>query len=203
MAQKFFKGIKMIEWFLVRHGETVWNQEGRLQGHLDSELSENGINSAKKLNEYFGEMNFDAVFTSPSGRAVKTLKIALNPSKFVEDSRLKEIALGDWQGMKIEDIKKQSPEQFYDFFNAPTDFYKEDAESFEALRQRVLDFVSDIIDAYYDPSKKTRILVVTHGVTLMMFINIFMNQPFERLWVEENAKPRVFIYDEKGYRLNE
>jgi len=61
--------------YLARHGETLWNVEGRLQGHLDSPLTEVGKRQAGWLRRSLESIPFDAIYTSPSGRAYHTAEI--------------------------------------------------------------------------------------------------------------------------------
>lgn len=189
----------MIEYYIVRHGQTQWNVEGRLQGHLDSPLTDEGIASAHRLKETLKHMTFDAVYSSPSRRAVKTAQIATALDNLVLDERLMEIQLGDWQGVRLQDIQVSYPEQYHAFFNDPTRFYKADAESFKDVLKRVHSFLTDANCEHFQQGKVKRILIMTHGVTLMVFVNLFLNQPLTKLWVEQNANLNGFRYDGTHY----
>ena len=72
----------MTVFYLVRHGETVWNKEQRLQGWLDSPLSSDGILHAKKLGEQFKGMSFAAAYCSSSERAKETLTYLVHDNKY-------------------------------------------------------------------------------------------------------------------------
>ena len=86
--------------YLIRHGQTVWNLEGRFQGWNDSALSEKGISNAKALRERLKDISFYEVYASPVGRAMTTAHIVsgLEMDKIIPDENLREINLGSWQG---------------------------------------------------------------------------------------------------------
>ena len=90
-------------WFL-RHGQTEWNLEGRLQGHKDSPLTALGRSQAARQARILPDIlqrvatGAGGCFASPLGRAQETARIALAGRGFVTDPRLSEIATGDWEG---------------------------------------------------------------------------------------------------------
>lgn len=65
----------MLNIYLVRHGETEWNIEKRLQGWQDSNLTEKGIEDANALHDHLIDIKFDAIYSSSSKRAFKTAEI--------------------------------------------------------------------------------------------------------------------------------
>ena len=91
----------MINLYVVRHGQTVWNVERRFQGWLDSPLTESGEKCATDLRNQLSHIHFDACYASTSPRAYKTLELILPNKKddYRMDERLLEIRLGAWQGM--------------------------------------------------------------------------------------------------------
>lgn len=90
---------------LVRHGETVWNAERRLQGHADAPLSPRGIEQARQTAEFFaGRPNPRHVVSSDLSRARHTAEL-LGFAGFATDERLREMDLGEWTGRWIEEIE--------------------------------------------------------------------------------------------------
>ena len=87
-----------LELWLIRHGQTIWNAEGRAQGQLDSSLSELGVKQAERLRKRLKHETFDAVYSSDSGRAVQTANIALPGADLVLEPRLREISFGVLEG---------------------------------------------------------------------------------------------------------
>ena len=89
--------------YLVRHGETAWNQVRRFQGHEDIPLNAYGRELAKSTAEALKEIPFDAAFCSPLSRAKETAEIILGERRTAlkPDERLMEIAFGEGEGRSI------------------------------------------------------------------------------------------------------
>ena len=85
--------------YLVRHGETDWNLEGRLMGQTDIPLNKNGMNQAKTLQKKLENIKFDICYTSPLKRAKETAEIICeNKCDIIEDDLLKEKCAGKYEG---------------------------------------------------------------------------------------------------------
>ncbi len=98
---------------LVRHGETDWNRERRFQGHADQPLNEAGRRQAGELADLLDGDRLAAVYTSPLRRARETAAIvaAHVGLEAHELEALREIDVGDWQGLTIEEIRTRFPER--------------------------------------------------------------------------------------------
>jgi len=97
---------------LARHGETNWNRERRFQGHADRPLNDVGRRQAHELAERLGVEAVTTVYTSPLKRASETARIVsaqfdLEPREL---EALREIDVGDWEGLTIEDVRARYPE---------------------------------------------------------------------------------------------
>jgi broad specificity phosphatase PhoE len=104
----------MQEIYLLRHGETVWNSEGRYQGNLDSPLTTKGRNQVKangqRLKEILPANVCPRILASPLGRAKETADIirqSLQSPPVQFDSRLREVSIGSWDGMSFDEIDKK------------------------------------------------------------------------------------------------
>lgn len=97
-------------WFL-RHGQTEWNADYRLQGQLDSPLTAQGIKEAQRQAEVIAPVlcSGPAIWVSPLGRARQTAAIALGGAAYRTDPRLMEIHAGRWQGMLRDEILAAHP----------------------------------------------------------------------------------------------
>ena len=105
----------MTRFWLVRHGETNWNVEGRYQGTTDIPLNDRGKSQAESLGQLLAAngVPFQAVFSSQLSRARETAGIIagfLDLPVFV-DKRLQEIDLGEWEGELFTEIREQFPER--------------------------------------------------------------------------------------------
>lgn len=90
--------------YVIRHGQTDLNKEGRLQGRLGLPLNETGIEQAECLREKLKDIEFDYVFSSPQERAIQTAEVATG-LKAIIDERLDVIDLGEADRLKKEKVK--------------------------------------------------------------------------------------------------
>ena len=93
-----------MELILIRHGETIWNKEGRVQGLSDIELSDVGLNQARKLALSIQDLNIKAIYSSPVKRAYQTAQIINeihNAPIFLEPG-LVEMDQGDFEGLTFD-----------------------------------------------------------------------------------------------------
>ena len=170
----------MTVFYLVRHGETVWNKEHRLQGWLDSPLTSEGILHAKKLGEQLKNVQFAAAFCSSSERAKETLSYLVfdkNLPIHIEDD-LREINLGKWQGMTIEDIRKHDRFEYEVYTDYPGQFIATHTESFGAVTERAMYVLKKIANQYPNEA----ILIVSHGVTIKCIVNAILGRSIRQIW---------------------
>lgn len=173
--------------YLTRHGETQWNAEGRMQGWLNSNLTEKGIANALKLGEHLKHINFDYICCSPLGRAKETASYVIGnkTTQIVYNEAFKEMNFGKWEGMMQVDIKSQYSEQQHNFWNAPHLFEAIDGESYELFIDRIRKgFEALILD-----NKSENILLVTHAAVIKAIFAIIEKRSLEEFW----APP--FTYD--------
>jgi broad specificity phosphatase PhoE len=133
---------------LVRHGETDWNAEGRLQGHTDRPLNDYGRRQAKELAERLAAEQVDAIYTSDLSRAKETAEIVGERLGLpvVVDADLREKNWGSWEGLTGDERRN-------------VDYV---GESTEDHRERILRAVERIVERH----PEQRIVVVTHGGSL-------------------------------------
>ena len=113
-----------IKLVLVRHGLSSFNSKGLIQGRTDdSILTDEGYEQALKAGKALSKINFDKIYSSPLVRAAetaKTIKKNLNKEhNIIFDENLLEGDLGQWSGLKIDDIKKKFPEIYPTWKNDP------------------------------------------------------------------------------------
>ena len=143
--------------FLVRHGETDWNLERRFQGHADRPLNETGRAQAAALAESLDGEDLTAVYTSPLQRASQTAaivaaRLGLDPRPL---EALREIHVGDWEGLTVDEVKERYPEQ------ASMDWRSgwPGGETYDELGARVLPALLVLANEHPD----ARVLAVTHA----------------------------------------
>ena len=146
---------------LIRHGETLWNTQLRMQGSLDSDLTPKGESQIKALGEWMKEIPFDYLYSSDTARAHKTAEAI---SKFTGhklnlDKRLREKNLGVFEGLTSEEARERYPEIFQQFKTAGASYVIDQGESTHQLLERALDAIEEIRDRH--PQKVA--VLVTHG----------------------------------------
>lgn len=187
----------MTIFYLVRHGETVWNKEHRLQGWLDSPLSGDGILHAKKLGEHLKDIPFAAAYSSSSGRAKETLLHLIVdrdiPVHYEDD--LREIHLGNWQGQTIEAIKAYDHFSYELYSHYPAQFIATHTESFGAVTERGMFTLKNIAKKYPNEA----VLIVSHGVTIKCILNAILGRDIDQLWAEPSIEDTsVTIIEQQG-----
>lgn len=158
--------------YLMRHGQTAWNAEGRMQGRLDSPLTDLGRQQARAQAGLLTGLDGDLLrISSPQGRAVASARIVFGGRPFATDPRLAEIDIGAFSGQLIADLRRRHPAIFlgdrlawYD--RAPG------GEHFAGLRARVAAFLDDL------PGPA---IIVTHGITLRMLRLVATGGPISAL----------------------
>ena len=107
--------------FLIRHGETNWNKEGRFQGQIDIPLNHNGKDQAAKTSKYLAKVKFNKAFSSSMERPYETAQISKNiPTlKITKLDKLVEISHGLWEGKLENEIKEQWPDLLKNWHQKP------------------------------------------------------------------------------------
>ena len=189
----------MTTLYVTRHGETEWNTEGRMQGWNDSPLTDLGINQAYWLYDRLKDMNFNAIYSSPAGRAYKTAEILKGERniEIISHDALKEINLADWEGLDQKLIKEKDEEQFYNFWNAPHLYKPQCGEDFLQLQHRITQGINEIVKEHKDET----VLIVTHTMTLKALMASLENKPLSRIWdppfIKQTSLTIIEIDDDK------
>ncbi len=187
---------------VVRHGETVWNKEGRQQGHLDSNLSDLGKLQAQAIASALVRVTFHALYSSDLGRAFKTAKIIANHSnlQITVDSRLRERNLGISQGLTIQEFKLKYPEEYRNFVSRDIDYIIPEGES---IRQRFERSIACAVELAFQHTGQ-RILLVTHGGILDSLFRKSLNLPLteERTFSLYNASINEFSISNNSWKLD-
>lgn len=150
----------MTHLFLVRHGETAWNAEGRYQGQANPSLNEHGTAQAVRLAESLAEIEFCAAYTSDLDRAQTTAEIIGEDDLwFFTDSRWRELSFGEWEGKRFEEIAELDSARLRDWVKDPTAFPPPGGESLRDLADRVQEAATELCREHPNGN----VLIVTHG----------------------------------------
>ncbi|MCY8438563.1 histidine phosphatase family protein [Bacillus haynesii] len=170
----------MLTLYIARHGQTEWNIEKRMQGWEDSNLTALGLANANALGERLKGVQFQAAYSSPSGRAVDSARAMLQNRSipFITDDRLKEISIGRWEGKTYDEIKQSDPDLLEAYFNAPETYMPDEGESFYDFEKRVSQAYEFILRRH----REGNVLIVSHSVFILMLLNVLKKRPVSELW---------------------
>ncbi len=180
---------------VLRHGETFWNLEARIQGHEDSDLTPAGIAQARALAERMRVEQFDRLIASDLGRALETARhIGKATGHEVErDARIRERCFGACQGLTYGELDHQYPDVFSSVREVDPDFQVPGGETRREFHDRVKGAFEAL--AHENPGK--RLAVVSHGGVLAMLYRVIHGIPIAlpRPIPIRNASYNALAYD--------
>jgi 2,3-bisphosphoglycerate-dependent phosphoglycerate mutase len=179
----------VLELTFIRHGETIWNAEGRFQGHLDSPLTALGIRQAKALNKRLSGQSFDTLYSSDSGRVLQTASLVFPNKPSQQDMRLREIHYGVIEGKTRAEFSTQE-EAMYTHTQEDR-FYRRitHGENWQDLQTRLQDWMNSL-------PKEGRVAVVTHGGVIRAALFLLVGFPQNYAWnarVDNTSGSRFYI----------
>jgi probable phosphoglycerate mutase len=177
---------------LIRHGETVWNLEGKRQGHLDSPLTAQGIAQAEALARRLQHQSFNVLYSSDLGRAYQTAKMISDGTghEIHVDKRLRERNLGIFQGLKPDEIQKTYPEEYRIYRTSAPDYIIPRGESRRQQLERNITCLENLAEKHFGEV----IVIVTHGGVLSGLFRHTLSIPLDgpRHFEFTNASINVF-----------
>lgn len=156
----------MATLYLIRHGETDWNKQGRYQGHSDIPLNSQGREQAHDAMNRLHCGAVDAIYSSDLCRATETAEIIASKwSIDVQcDARLREIQQGVWEGMVFEEINARYGDTVAARRTSPLTVSPPGGETLAEVRERVLECVEEIVQRHAGG----QVVIVSHGVALAL-----------------------------------
>ena len=188
---------------IIRHGETMWNVQKRIQGQRNSKLSENGITQAELVANALNKREFDSLISSDLERAVETANIINKqlslPHKY--NLNLRERSFGIFEGKNFAEIEEMYPEEYRRYKERNPGFVVPGGESIEQMYDRVTSEIESIARKYKDQ----KVLIVSHGLVLEMMMyrtfNLDLNE--RRAFSINNSSISSFYIDEDSWFLKE
>ncbi len=182
--------------YMLRHGETAWNTERRMQGMKDSPLTERGRRQAeavaRTLKEELARVPGPTVFwRSPLGRTRETAAIigrelGLAPDQWREDARLAELCYGDWEGFNWREIEAHTPNALATWKADPHRFCPPGGETHAELRDRSASFLAEVA------GMGLRTVVVGHGVSGAVLRGLNLGLDAQAMFVLEKPQDAFF-----------
>ena len=161
----------MTTFFLVRHGETEWNVERRIQGWADSPLTSLGLAQAEAHGQLLGKFGIDRIIASPLGRAMQTIAPIVRetnvPAEY--DVRLREVCMGDWSGRTSLELQSLYLDQWQARQDDPEGYCPPNGESRLDVKRRVAPLIAELNDDSHQ-----EVVLVSHGITIRMLLDLLL-----------------------------
>lgn len=188
----------------VRHGETAWNADGRIQGHLDIPLNDQGLWQAQRAGAALADEGIAAVYASDLQRAWQTAQAIAQaqaqPPIVQADVRLRERAFGEFQGRSFAQIEAERPEQARRWRQRDPEFTPPGGgESLIEFRERVIPAAAEL--AARHPGQL--VLLVAHGGVMDLLYRAATSQELQapRSWQLGNAAINRLLWTPQGFTL--
>ena len=171
------EGVK-VKLYFVRHGETDWNLESKIQGRNDIPLNATGISQAEQLamTLKMSEYDIKAIYSSRQKRALVTAEIvgkALGIPPVVKDG-LQEMSLGSWEGHTWPQVREIFADEYQIWYKNRRYQVPPGGESYQQLLDRLLPALSQIME-----ETEGNALIVTHSAIIMTLMSYIYDTPFE------------------------
>jgi probable phosphoglycerate mutase len=180
--------------YLVRHGQTDWNSERRLQGQKDIPLNDTGRKQAARNGQKLGQLiaNPDSFhFTaSPLGRTCETMEImrsqmGLKPKVYSMDEQLLEISFGDWEGYTFDELRVDYPEAVKARHANKWTFLQPNGESYQILCDRLEPWLASV---------EQNTVVVCHGGVIRALLHLLQGTPEDEIVEMIVPQDRLFAW---------
>ena len=185
----------------IRHGETAWNVDTRIQGHLDIPLNNTGLWQAEQLGQALAGENFAAIYTSDLQRAHATAQAVARTTgaPLTAEPGLRERGFGHFEGRTFTEIESALPEQARRWRQRDPHYAPEGGESLVALRERIARTVSALAAQHPDEL----VVLVAHGGVLDVLYRLATRQDIQapRTWQLSNAAINRLLWTPDGLSL--
>lgn len=185
---------KLTRLYVVRHGETVWNFQGRWQGWQDSELTELGQQQAARAAGELQDSGAVALYSSDAGRALQTATIIgekLGLTAIV-DQGFRERYYGEFEGRTSDEIDAQFPGTRYEPGRDLRETWRPvGGETLVEVTARVMASIRMVADEHPGES----VIIVTHGGVLRVLDGVASRKPLDEIWDHTPANCAIFVLD--------
>jgi broad specificity phosphatase PhoE len=184
---------------LIRHGQSTWNRDHRIQGQLDPPLSDEGRRQAEMVARRFAGRFFAGFYSSDLKRAFETAEAigAAIGRKPEPEPLLREIFLGDWEGLRTEEIAERFPEAWASWVEEPDwDLVPggEGGANFDAR-------VGAALDGIFRRHSQGDVLVVTHGGVIQIALHRIVGRPPQGLFPFKIQNASISLIEKRNGRM--
>lgn len=177
----------MTTLYLIRHGETDWNKQGKYTGQMNISINDTGKKQAIRVAEEMKNLEPEVIYSSDLKRALETAQAISEELgiPIIKDKRLREIHQGEWEGLHVDEIRMQYTSQFNTRKEDPLGVAAPGGESIGDVDIRVRSFLDEITEKHPDG----KIVVSSHGIVLGIIRTIAMGIPVSEVFnkIPENA----------------
>lgn len=186
--------------YFIRHGETDWNAEGRLQGQQDIPINERGRAQAAEAGQRLLALRPDAGdlpwLASPMGRTRETAElgrgaIGLDPMLYATDDRLKEISFGAWEGLTWKEVRKAEPAMARLREQDKWNFLPPQGESYAMLMERIRPWLDSLTQ---------EAVVVSHGGVARAVMRLVAGTSAAEAASADIWQGKVLLFEAGAYR---
>jgi len=194
-----------MEVYFLRHGETEWNRERRIQGSTEwTDLTDKGVRLAETTRDGMiaAGLSFDRLYTSPYRRALHTAQIIGTGLGLVPtvDCRLREISFGPYEGTRYGEGLFSDDNIRACFMNPPAYVARDGAETFDAVAARVREFMDEVLVPL--SGTVSRVLVVAHGGVLRTVLRLVAELPLSGFWEGPQPNCCAHVVEMDGHRMS-
>ena len=179
--------------FLVRHGQTDWNIDGRFQGRRDIPLNSRGVLQAEAAAGALRRLRFGSIWSSPLSRAHRTAQLIAAPHELDVSIQtdLTEISHGEWEGLRNTVVADRWPELLDEWHASPETVTMPAGESLNDVSVRSVRALRHIRTA----SSEGNILVVAHDAVLKVLICHLLDAPLSSFWRFRLENGSITVFD--------
>jgi broad specificity phosphatase PhoE len=184
---------------LVRHGQSTWNREHRIQGQLDPPLSDEGRRQAELVGQRLAGRRLAGLYSSDLKRAFQTSEAVesmtgLNPEPM---AGLREIYLGEWEGLRTEELAERFPEAWARWNEEPDWDLVPGGEGAALFETRVV----AALDAIFARHHHGDVVVVTHGGVIQIALHRIIGRASRGLFPFKIQNASISVIEKRDHRL--
>jgi probable phosphoglycerate mutase len=186
----------LIKIYIARHGETTWNEQGRIQGRSDPELSSKGVDQSLALRSQLKDQPISAIYTSTLQRSIHTAQpLAEHLSLSIQrQPELDEIAFGLLEGKWLLHFDEASKAEWERFKNDRFVYRIPGAENYADVANRIKPFMEKVLKEY----QKQEVLIVGHRVVNRLLIGMLLDYPVEIVLKIDQPNDCIYLIKKNG-----
>ena len=186
----------MIKIYIARHGETTWNEQGRIQGRSDPELSSKGVDQSVALRNQLKDQSLSAIYTSTLQRSIHTAEpLAEHLSlSILRQPELDEMAFGMLEGKWLFHFDEESKEEWERFKNNRFTYHIPGAENYADVLNRVKPFMERVLKEH----QNQEVLIVGHRVVNRLLIGMLLVYPVEIVLKIDQPNDCIYLVERNG-----